>query len=146
MDTIKQRSKDVTILSTTGERVIRVRRLTWKPASVFIKEVIGVASALWGNSAPKPEKTDDKQADQPSAAASFYSKLPGVVAQSEELITTLVTNTTEISATELATLDWGDVLALVNAGLEINLDDEIKNSLTGILSKIEALLGEAKQS
>lgn len=131
--TIKQRTTPVAITTATGERTITVRRLAWKPAKEFFRELTKVLAALWGD-----------RADDAAAKKSFFALLPQLVLDSEQLITLLLTGSTDLKPEELDQLDWGDVIALVHGALEVNADDEIKNSFAGVMGKLVGFVASTK--
>jgi hypothetical protein len=124
MSTIKQRSKSVRI-GIEGERTIEVRRLTWKPASEFIKQIVGVVAAFMaaGNSGD-----------------AAFKQIATIVVGSDDLIRVLLTGATELKPEDIDALDYGDVLRLIDAAIEINLDEETKNSSAGIVEKVKAFV------
>lgn len=142
-DTIKQRSRTVSIRDATGTRSIHARRMRWKAAKTFYADLAKVVAALF---TPRSNSSEFKVPSSESGPTrnpepgtqNFWSLLPSIVQESDQLVAQLLTNTTDLSADELDSLDYGDVLALLEAALEVNLDDEIKNSCAGVVARIRA--------
>lgn len=146
MSTIKQRTRPVVIAGATGERTITVRRLAWKAARGFFAEFSTTLALLWG-AGSKPAPAAAAAGDAPPPARSennFYDQLPQIVLASDQLVATLLTGATDLTADELNALDWGDVLELVNVALALNTDDEIKNSCAGVTGSVLGFVAQAK--
>lgn len=137
--TIKQRSRSTPIVSATGPRTIEVRRLQWKAARLFYAELAKILAQLFA------AKADPALGSQLSAP-DLFGQLPKLVEDSDTLVLLLLTGATDLKADELENLDWGDILALVDSALAVNLDDEIKNSSAGVMAKILGFVGSTKTS
>lgn len=133
--TIKQRTRPVVIAAATGERTITVRRLAWKSARNFFAELSTTLALVFGAMRPAAPAADGA-APPPARSDNFFDQLPKIVLESDKLIGLLLSGATDLSADELATLDWGDVLALTDAALALNTDEEIKNSCAGVMGSV----------
>ena len=120
-NTIGQRTRDVTIASATGPRTLTVKRLPWKAAKAFYAHLAQQVAGFLVGKGP----------------VSVFEILPRLVLDSAGLVEELLAGATDLSTDELQALDYGDVLALANAALEVNLDDEIKNSCAGVVAKVK---------
>lgn len=119
-DTIKQRTKAVPCIG----RTIVARRMAWKATRDFLKKLsahireMGVA------------KFD---------AAAVVAKLPEIITSADDLTEFLLVKSTDLTLEQINDLDTLDGLNLIEAALEVNLDDELKKSFAGIAAKIGAL-------
>ena len=151
-DTIKQRTQLVPIRDSTGYRTVTVRRLKWKNAKSFYANLATVVAKLFASrtsesrvasSESVPTEPGALTPDPVTAESGFFAKLPAIVRDSDALVNALLTGTTDFTAEQLNELDYGDVLALLEAALAVNLDDEIKNSCAGVAAKIRAFYAAA---
>lgn len=130
MDTIKQRIKGVPVTSGPNPRTVEVRRMVWKPAKEFFRALtrsyLEFLAAMGVAAHVTPE--------------TLVARLTAVIGNSEELITLLLTRASNLSTDEVDALEIGDVLRLIDTALEINLDEETKNSFAGIVAKVSAFL------
>ncbi|MBS0632013.1 MAG: hypothetical protein JSS11_08880 [Verrucomicrobia bacterium] len=139
MSTIKQRTRPVVIAAATGERTITVRRLAWKSAKTFFAELSSTLALVFGSAR---QATPSPEIGTPSPAPNFWDQLPRIILESDKLVTHLLTGATDLTADELAVLDWGDVLGLTDAALALNTDDEIKNSCAGVMGSVLGFVGQ----
>ncbi len=133
MSTIKQRTRSVVIAAATGERTITVRRLAWKSAKSFFAELSSTLALVFG-ATRKTASSQEPGTQNPEP--NFWDQLPRLILESDKLVALLLTGATDLTADELAALDWGDVLALTHAALALNTDDEIKNSCAGVMGSV----------
>ncbi len=117
--TIKQ--KFVTI--EFDNRKVVVRRMYWKAAKSFMKMLAAHVSKLGVTN-----------------AAEILPKLSEVIVSTDELLTFLVVNSSDITAEDLENLDLAQAAALVHVALEVNAGDELKNSFAGIAAALAGLL------
>jgi hypothetical protein len=117
--------------------------MRWKDARVFFKKLAALATAIYGkNSAPAtdtPATTDIVQ-PEPSFADRLFQNLPAIIEGSDDLVTTICTKSTELSADKFDELDQAAAMAVLQAALEVNYDEETKNCLAGIGAKLAALM------
>jgi len=134
MSTIKQKSAFVEI---EGGKRIEVRRMRWRSMRDFLralaKVILSIYPAIPG-------------VDRPGIAAAIFTKLPEVVSGSDELVTILCTASTDLSLDDFAELDALSACEILRASLEINCDDEIKNSLAGIAGAVAGLMPQPAPS
>ena len=139
-DTIKQRTLPVVIRDATGERTVKVRRLSWKAAKHFYAELAQIVATIFAPGAGAPGSDNSSLVTRHS---SLFAMLPSIVKESDTLVASLLTGTTDLTAAELDPLDYGDVLSLLAGALAVNLDDEIKNSCAGVVAQIRAFYAAA---
>ena len=141
METIKQRSLSVIIHDATGDRSVRVRRLSWKAAKSFYADLARVFAQLFA--APRSKGDTPREPTPEAPQSSFLAKLPELILQSDTLVADLLTHTTALTAAEIDALDYGDVLSLIASALAVNLDEEIKNSCAGVVAQIRGFYAAA---
>lgn len=142
MSTIKQRIRPVIIAAATGERTITVRRLAWKNAKSFFSELSSTLALVFGSTRRAMRNPEPETQNQAPASPNFWDQLPRIILESDKLVTHLLTGATDLTADELAGLDWGDVLGLTDAALALNTDDEIKNSCAGVMGSVLGFVGQ----
>jgi hypothetical protein len=123
--TIKQKT---TFIEIEGGKRIEVRRMRWRAMRDFLRK-LGAIVATFKKSSP-----DEK------LGAVIFARLPELVEGSDELITLLCTESTGLSLDDFGNLDALSASAVLAAALEINCDDEIKNSLAGIAKSVAGLI------
>jgi hypothetical protein len=128
MNTIKQKSAFVEI---DGGKRIEVRRLRWRAMRDFLRVLAKVVTAVYPSTPPAPGS---------SWGAALFSKIPELVAGSDELVTILCTGSTNLTAEEFADLDGLVACEVIRASLAVNCDEEIKNSLAGIVGAVSGLM------
>lgn len=133
MPTIKQKT---VVVDIEGGKRIEVRRMRWKAAREFYRK-IGALLATVYRDAPL-ESSEERKPGQ--FAKLMFAKLPDVISSSDELVTHLCTQSTDLSTDEFDNLDNLSALAVLDAALSVNCDDEIKNSFAGIGQKVAGLL------
>jgi hypothetical protein len=133
MDTIKQKTA---LVKFEGAPHIEVRRMRWKATRQFLK--------LFGNAYTDFIKGAMEGGLEENQKLAILAQLPNLIAQSEVLSTYLVTNATDLTAEQLDALDGLLATEVLRVALEINLDDEIKNSFAGIGAAIVAMMPAKK--
>lgn len=111
---IKQR--EITI-EVDSQKII-VRRMSWKAARAFLRKLAGHITKMGGN------------------LADNLQRIPEIVAGADELAADLMVNSTDLTAEDLDKLDVAQVVAILEAAVELNLGAELKNSLAGIASNL----------
>lgn len=117
--TIKQRSQ---LVSLADGAAITVRRLRWKAACEFLRLLGGHLAGLGldlGNILPK---------------------LPEIILQVRELAEFLIVNTTDLTAAQVAELEFVDMVELIRVALDLNTGAELKNSCAGIAATLTGLM------
>lgn len=130
MSTIKQ--KTVLVTAEDGSR-IEVRRMAWKGLRDFLRSLANVVRSIYQGSTP----------EQPTWAL-ILAKLPEIITGSDELVVILCTKSTDLKPDEFDNLDALTASNVLSAAIGVNFDDEVKNSLAGIVGKIAALMPAAK--
>jgi hypothetical protein len=125
MSTITQRTKNVEVYVGDAPKIIIVRRMSWKAATDFIKALGDFLRDIFA--------IGDEQNPK---AANLFEKIPGYIVQSDEMVIHLLTHATQMTPDEIGQIDASDVLLLVNAAIEINLDEKTKNSYAGIVALV----------
>lgn len=120
-----------TITLKLGDREVTVRRMYWKAARAFIKKLAthltGIASSGTDLSAILP-------------------KLPELITSADDLTADLVSGSTDFTAEQIDQLDVAQFAAILDAAIELNLGEDLKNSFAGIAAKLEALIPATKTS
>jgi hypothetical protein len=129
MDTIKQKTA---VVEVEGGQRIEVRRMRWKPAREFL--------ALFGRAYTDFIKAAMSAGLGENQKLAIVAQLPDLIAQSDVLSGYLITAATELTAEQLDALDALVASEVLRVALEINLDDEIKNSFAGIGAVITAMM------
>lgn len=132
VDSIKQKKRSVAVEG----RTIEVRRMRWKAAREFLRKLgAAVAGLIKGGGGTGSEGF---------SIAGVVSLLPELIAQTDELATHLVINSTDLTAEQFDGLDALEAAEVLRTAVEINLDDEIKNSFAGIAERAAALMPAVK--
>ncbi len=126
MATIKQKS---VIVDIEGGKRIEVRRMRWKGTRDFFRKFAEVIGALYKGAS----------ADA-TLGKLLVEKAPELISGSDELVTLLCTQSTDLSLDELDNLDVLSASEVLRCSLELNLDDELKNSWAGIGARIAGLM------
>lgn len=136
---IKQRFGVVTIepAEPGGElRKIVVRRMPWSAQRALHRQIANIIRDAVSNRAPA-EKTEDVRGVLTSA---IMLRLPEVVASSDEMLDTLILGSTEMKLDEFQRLDSLVALEVIRVSLEINFDEELKNSFAAIVNNLAGLM------
>lgn len=136
MDTIKQKT---VVVQIDGGQPIEVRRMLWKPTKEFLRKLGEVVTKVARDARPDADRTTIRL-----TLDSVLNQLPALIDSSDELITILITRSSSVTAEQLDGFDNLVALALLNAALEVNFDQELKNFSGGIVEKIGAILPAAK--
>ena len=128
MQTIKQKT---VLVQIEGGQSIEVRRMRWKSMREFLKKLAGAVSKIYGMV---------PAGDAPTILALLAGRLPEILAASDELSTLLVTGSTDLTAEALDNLDTVAAAAVIQAAIDLNLDEETKNSWAGIGRSVRALM------
>ncbi len=104
------------------ERTITVRRLRWRDATTLLKKISTHVAKLG-------------EIDM----AALLPRLPELVANIDDLSDFLMLKASDITADDLAMIDMLEAAALLEAAAELNLGDDLKNSLAGIGTRLGAL-------
>lgn len=129
MSTIKQ--KKVTI-EIEGFRAVEVRRMRWKSMREFLRKLAEIVSKVAANASQ----------DQ-SLRALVLGKLPEIISGSDELVSFLCVESSDVTIAELNELDALAVSAVLGAALSVNCDEEIKNCWGGIVANLGAVMSPA---
>jgi len=137
MDTIKQRIIPVAI---DGAPTIDVRRMKWKDAREFLRR--------FGAHAEKfaPLLTDADSSTLIPDIDAFLEKASEVVTATNDLTAFLVERSTSLTTAQADDLDTLVALEILRASLELNLGDELKNSLLGIGNTLAALFPSKRKT
>lgn len=122
--TIKQRTLTLEFDSTK----VVVRRMYWKAAKDFLKLIAKHLSGLGAD------------------LANVLPRLPEIIGSVDELSTFLVVHSTDLSAEALDKLDLAQAAAVIEAAIELNCGDELKNSCAGIAAALAGLVPAAAQT
>ncbi len=139
INTIKQKTAVVQIDGGPGAaaRSIEVHRMFWKPAKEFLRMLAevyaGLANTIAGASDGRIEGLE-----------AMLKQLPEIITQSDTLVTALVTRSTALTPEQLDQLDLLAASETIRTALEVNLDDELKNSFAGIVRTIAGLMPAQK--
>lgn len=129
MATIKQKSGVVEIEGEGGRRIV-VHRMPWKAQREFLKKF---AIAVQGILAARTAEAVDMM-------PAIMGRLPEIVSQSDELLNVLCLGSTGLTLDEFDGLDSLAATEVIRLSLEINFDDELKNSFAGIVGTLAALM------
>lgn len=122
--TIKQRTLT---LELEGRKIV-VRRMKWQAARAFIKKLAAHLSKIG------------------ASLNDALTKLPELIAGADELAVDLVINSTDLKAEDFDQLDIAEAAAVLNAAVELNLGEELKNSFAGIAANLGALKPATKMN
>jgi hypothetical protein len=140
MDTIKQKTA---VIEIEGGPRIEVRRMRWKAAREFLRKLGAVVSKIFIDGRLATVTDGDGKTPLPLIEG-LALQLPQIIEQSEELATLICTQSTGLTATELDNLDLLAGAEVLRVSLEVNLDDETKNSFAGIAERIKAAMPARK--
>jgi hypothetical protein len=136
MSTIKQKTAVVEI---EGGPRFELHRMRWKPTKEFLRKLAAVVTQLI-----REGRLGQLSAADGTGKLSFLdalaAQIPAIIEQSEELVTLLVTQSTDLTPEKFDELDALAASELLSAALEVNCDQELKNSWAGIVAKVAALL------
>jgi hypothetical protein len=143
METIKQKT---VVLEIEGGPRIEVKRMRWKAAREFLRKLGAVVSKIFvdGRVAAGAEATGHGMPEL-SVIERIAVQLPAIIEQSEELATLLCTQSTGLTAQELDNLDLLAGAEVLRTALEVNLDDETKNSFAGSAARIRGVMPARKE-
>jgi hypothetical protein len=110
--------------------------MRWKATRQFLK--------LFGNAYTDFIKGAMSSGLAENQKLAIVSQLPELIAQSDVLSAFLVTSATDLTAEQLDALDGLVASEVLRVALEVNLDDEIKNSFAGIGAAVAALMPAKK--
>lgn len=126
MSTIKGKSVFVEV---EDGKTIEVRRMSWKSMRNFLRQLGAIIAKVYVGAS----------ADQ-TAGALIFSKLPEIIAGSDELVVTLCTGSTNLTLDQFNDLDALTATKVLAESIAINCDDEIKNSWAGIAASVAGLM------
>jgi hypothetical protein len=124
--TIKQRTAHITIENGPA---LTIRRMAWKPAREFLSLLSRHAAALAPALAPAAG----------GDLGPLLARAAELVAATDELSAHIIVHSAGLSREDADTLDYLAALEVLRAALELNLGDELKNSLSGIRAALAAL-------
>ena len=137
MDSIKQR---VVSIPVEGSDAINVRRLKWKHAREFLRRfsehagkfgsIITAAQPEGGEGATPVIKVDLEK---------LLGRATDIVIGADDLSAYLVEHSTGLTTAQADDLDTVVALEVLRTACELNLGDELKNSLLGIGKTLAAL-------
>jgi hypothetical protein len=116
--TIKQRTAVVEI--EYGQRIV-VRRMVWRAARDLLTLIAEHRSQIGTN------------------MQEAWARLPELLRSVDAIVEHLVCNSTDLSKEQYDQLDMVQALAVLEAAIELNLGDELKNSCVGIAHKLAGL-------
>jgi len=119
MSTTSIKQREITI--ELDARKVVVRRMRWGAARAFLKKLAQHVANLGGS------------------LADVLPKLPELIGTVDELAGDLIINSTDLKKEELDQLDVAQFAALLDAAVELNLGEELKNSFAGIAKNLTAL-------
>lgn len=123
--TIKQKIIPLELGSETEDKRVNAHRMAWKPAREFLKKLSGHFQALG--------------IDGELKASDVMAKLPDLITSADDLLAHLLEHSIDLPPEEIDALDIAQVAGCIEAALELNLGDELKNSFAGIAARIGAL-------
>lgn len=127
-ETPKQRSISIPI---EGGSPILVRRMYWKKAKDFLK-------LLAKHIAASAADLDDTK--------HLLARLPEIITSTDELVTFLMTNSTDLNDEALDKLDLVQAAQVLEAAVTLNLGDDLKNSLAVIGEALARLMPALKKT
>jgi hypothetical protein len=134
MSTVKQKQAIVTVEpaeSGAEARRIIVHRMTWKAQRAFLRKLADVVTDILR---VKKGEREVKLQDL------FLGNLASLVASSDELISILCLGSTGMKLEEFDALESTVALEVLKVAMELNFDDETKNSFAGIRESLAALM------
>jgi hypothetical protein len=131
-DTIKQKVVRVEI---GPDNYVEVHRMRWKAMRSFIKSLGALMAKAYG-SAPKE--------GGPGVISLLLSRLPEVIEASEGLTVILIEGSTELAAAQFDDLEAIAAAKILKAVIDLNMDDETKNSFAGVGDSLRALMPAAE--
>lgn len=121
---IKQRTIEIEL----DQRKITVKRMPWKSARSLLKMIAQHLSTMGAN------------------LNDVLPKLPELLGTVDEIAVFLVENSTDLNKTAIEELDVAQFAAVLEAAVELNLGEELKNSFAGIAKNLTALKPATKTS
>lgn len=147
IDTIKQKTK--TVNREEGAPIV-VRRMRWKAARAVMKAIGRAAAELKQNdqfgkdlAAAMSQSEGDLLAFGASCGSVVLSAAPVIINSSDSVVELLVTSTTDLDAAAFDDLDMHVAAEVISAAVELNFDEELKNSFGGLRRAAEALMPKA---
>gem|GEM_PF-3245425 len=132
MDTIKSKSQ---VVRFEDGRSVQVRRLRWKAARTWLRKLGAQASAMINESGLLQSK--DEGIDLPM----ILKCASEIIEKSDDLIMELLAGSCRDMKPEMIDeLDTMEASALIAAAIEVNLDDELKNCWTGVVSRLALMM------
>jgi hypothetical protein len=142
---IKQKSK---IIITTDGAEIEVSRMKWKAARSFLRMVAEQLGAMFKEGslvdALRKAKEAQTEGEALNVIGAILDSLPNIITGSLDISSHLMRSCTALTPEQIDNLDLPDALAVIAAALELNADDDLKNSLAGIAGRVVALLPAKK--
>lgn len=111
---------------------VTVRGLPWGDAFRLLKHAGEAANELF-----VATETGEVQAD--------LSRLPELLLQSSDLASMLLDGATDIAVEEIVTLPIEDVLALIDAALELTVTEGVQKNAAALGARLGGLFQQAKQ-
>jgi|JFJP01.2.fsa_nt_gi hypothetical protein len=143
---LKTRSKLVRLGDCTE---VEVRTMRLLPARAFIAMLVAqfIATMKEGGLLESLQKFRDNQTEEGglSLLTSLADALPSIITGSLDMSSHLLRNATELTPKQIDELYIDDALLLLNAALELNVNEELKNSLAGIVRQALVLISAKKQ-
>lgn len=133
MASIKQKSVIVEVEADAegkGARKITVRRMPWKYQRDFLKAFAKAVQAI----------LQGKKEGGLTIGQIVLDRLADIVGQSDELVTILCTGSTGLSLDEFDQLDGLVASEVLRQAIDVNFDEELKNSFAGIAVALAALM------
>jgi hypothetical protein len=138
MSTIKQKTAFVEV---EGMDRITIRRMKNKATREFVKQLGALLLKLH-----REGFFGRKPAAEGETPASFFDtllpQLPALIADAEELVSHVITSSTDLSLAQYDDLDALVASEVLRVALDTTYDDELKNSWAGIVGSV--LAGPAK--
>lgn len=142
--TIKQK---IITIEIEGGSTITVRRMSWRDARDFLRCLVDTLKGLSASGQLK-QLMEAKTSDVPTSQLleQLGPVIESVISGSIDLVTMIARAATNLSAEEFDKLDSLSAAAVVTAAIEINADEELKNSLAGIAGAVARLMPAPKTS
>ena len=142
---IKQKSK---IVITSDGAEIEVSRMKWKAARSFLRMVAEQLSAMFKEGslidALRKAREAQSEGEALNVISTLLDSLPAIITGGVDISSHLIRNCTALSPEQVDNLDMADALAVIGAAMELNADDDLKNSLAGIAVRVTAMLPAKK--
>lgn len=134
MDTIKTKSKTVNL---SDDSRVKVKRMRWKGMRKFLRTASAAVSEV--------SIADMFTVTGEMTMAGLFKNLPKLIASSDDLMRLVVENSTDVPMDQFDDFDVQDACLVIEAAIDVNFDEDLKNSLGSVVNKVKGLWATPEQ-